>query len=55
VTAVSALVVMIMVVGPNFDNRSSRPQFEINALIVNDDFGKQPEAVLENDMADAVR
>ena len=39
---------------PNFDNRSFRLQFEINALIVNKDFGKQLEEMLENDMAHAV-
>jgi len=39
---------------PNFDNRSFRLQFEINALIVNEDFGRQLEAMLENDMAHAV-
>jgi len=39
---------------PNFDNRSFRLQFEINALIVDKDFGKQLEAMLENDMAHAV-
>jgi cardiolipin synthase len=35
-------------------NRSFRLQFEINALIVNEDFGGQLEAMLENDMAHAV-
>ena len=39
---------------PNFDNRSFRLQFEINALIVDDDFGRQLEAMLENDMAHSV-
>ncbi len=34
-------------------NRSFRLQFEINALIVNKDFGRQLEAMLENDMAHA--
>jgi cardiolipin synthase len=38
---------------PNFDNRSFRLQFEINALIVNEAFGRQLEAMLENDMAHA--
>jgi len=38
---------------PNFDNRSFRLQFEINALIVNEGFGRQLEAMLENDMAHA--
>jgi len=38
---------------PNFDNRSFRLQFEINALVVNEDFGRQLEAMLENDMAHA--
>ena len=39
---------------PNFDNRSFRLQFEINAIMVDEDFGRQLEAMLENDMAHAV-
>ena len=38
---------------PNFDNRSFRLQFEINAIIVDADFGRQLEAMLINDMAHA--
>jgi len=34
----------------NFDNRSFRLQFEINAIIVDQGFGAQMEAMLENDM-----
>ena len=38
----------------NFDNRSFRLQFEINAIVVDEGMGKQVEAMLENDMAHAV-
>jgi cardiolipin synthase len=37
----------------NFDNRSFRLQFEINTIIVDEGFGAQMEAMLENDMAHA--
>jgi len=37
----------------NFDNRSFRLQFEINTIIVDDGFGRQMEAMLENDMEHA--
>jgi len=37
----------------NFDNRSFRLQFEINAVIVDQGFGAQVESMLENDMAPA--
>ena len=37
----------------NFDNRSFRLQFEINTIIVDEGFGRQMEAMLENDMAHA--
>jgi len=37
----------------NFDNRSFRLQFEINSIIVDEGFGTQMEAMLENDMAHA--
>jgi cardiolipin synthase len=36
---------------PNFDNRSFRLQFEINALIVDEAIGRQVEEMLVNDMA----
>jgi cardiolipin synthase len=36
---------------PNFDNRSFRLQFEINALIVDEAMGRQVEAMLKSDMA----
>jgi cardiolipin synthase len=39
---------------PNFDNRSFRLQFEINAIIVDAAFGREVQAMLENDMAHAV-
>jgi cardiolipin synthase len=37
----------------NFDNRSFRLQFEINAIFVDEDFGRQVEAMLLNDMEHA--
>ena len=36
---------------PNFDNRSFRLQFEINALIVDERFGREMEKMLEDDLA----
>ncbi len=38
---------------PNFDNRSFRLQFEINSIMVDEDFGGQLEAMLVSDMAHA--
>ncbi|MCB1007891.1 MAG: cardiolipin synthase [Acidobacteria bacterium] len=36
---------------PNFDNRSFRLQFEINAIVVDEGFGNQVEAMLRADLA----
>ena len=36
---------------PNFDNRSFRLQFEINAIVVDEAFGRDVEAMLVADMA----